>query len=129
MVRNFEELVWDLVTAAGGRLVKLIGDEAMFVIEDPARACEVALALVESSPHSVRIGLAHGTVVALYGDYYGETVNLAARLVGTAEPSTVTVSESVEQLARRAFTFSSLAPQALKGFPEEIPSFRLGRHR
>jgi class 3 adenylate cyclase len=128
-VREFEEMVWDLVTGAGGRTVKLIGDEAMFVVEDPTRACAVGLDLIATSPHPIRVGLAHGTVAALYGDYYGETVNLAARLVGTAEPSTVTVSESVEQLTRRAFTFSSLAPQALKGFPEEIPSFRLGRHR
>jgi class 3 adenylate cyclase len=128
-VREFEELVWDLVTAAEGRVVKLIGDEAMFVVEDPVRACAVGLDLVDASPHPIRVGLAHGTVAALYGDFYGETVNLAARLVDTAAPSTVTVSESVEQLARRSFTFDALAPQPLKGFPEEVPSFRLGRAR
>jgi class 3 adenylate cyclase len=122
-------MVWDLVTAAGGRVVKLIGDEAMFVVEDPVRACAVGLDLIDTSPHPIRVGLAHGTVAALYGDFYGETVNLAARLVGTAAPSTVTVSESVERLARRDFTFDALAPQPLKGFPGEVPSFQLGRAR
>ena len=97
MVRRFEEQVWDLVTRAGGRVVKLIGDEAMFVVEDVARACDVGLAFVEASPHPVRVGLACGPVVGLYGDYYGETVNLAARLVRAATPSTLVVSESVRE--------------------------------
>ncbi|MCU1450788.1 MAG: hypothetical protein JWP02_2958, partial [Acidimicrobiales bacterium] len=66
MVREFEEMVWDLVTGAGGRVVKLIGDEAMFVVEDPIRACAVGLDLVDTSPHPIRVGLAHGTVAALY---------------------------------------------------------------
>jgi len=42
-VRQFEERVWEVVADAGGRVVKLIGDEAMFVIEDPTRACDTAL--------------------------------------------------------------------------------------
>jgi adenylate cyclase len=127
MVRQFEEQVWDLVTTAGGRVVKLIGDEAMFVIEDPVRACELALDLVDASPHPIRVGLAHGTVVALYGDYYGATVNLAARLVRTAEPSSVTVSGTVQRLAARAFAFEALAAQPLKGFPEPVSAYRLAR--
>jgi adenylate cyclase len=127
-IREFEELVWDRVTTAGGRLVKLIGDEAMFVIEDPARACDVAIALVEASPHPVRVGLAHGTVVALYGDYYGETVNLAARLVDAAEPSTVTVSDSVRQQAGDAFIFDALPARTLKGFGDPV-AFHQARRR
>jgi class 3 adenylate cyclase len=119
-IREFEELVWDLVTNEGGRLVKLIGDEAMLVIEDPARACDVALGLIDTSPHAVRVGLAHGTVVALYGDYYGETVNLAARLVAAAEPSTVAVSDSVRRLAGDAFTFAALPARSLKGFGDPV---------
>jgi adenylate cyclase len=127
MVREFEESVWDLVTAAGGRVVKLIGDEAMFVIEDAASACAVGLDLIDASPHAIRVGLAHGTVAALYGDYYGETVNLAARLVSTAEPSTVAVSDTVRRLGGKAFTFDALPALALKGFPENVPRFCLGR--
>ncbi len=80
-VNRFEQAVWDLVTAAGGRVVKLIGDEAMFVVEEPAAACGLASAMVERSPQPVRVGLAFGPAVALHGDYYGPTVNLAARLV------------------------------------------------
>jgi adenylate cyclase len=118
MVRMFEEQAWDLVSRAGGRVVKLIGDEAMFVVEDPGRACDVGLGLVEVSPHPVRVGLAAGPVVGLYGDYYGETVNLAARLVRAAEPSTLLVSEAVRERVTAAFTFQPLVPLGLKGFSE-----------
>jgi len=128
-IREFEELVWDLVTDAGGRLVKLIGDEAMFVIEDAAQACDVAVQLVETSPHPVRVGLAHGTVAALYGDYYGETVNLAARLVDAAEPSTIAVSESVRQRAGDGFTFDDVPARALKGFGDPVAFHHARRRR
>jgi adenylate cyclase len=102
-------------------VVKLIGDEAMFVIQDPAQACDVALALIDTSPQPVRVGLAHGTVAGLYGDYYGETVNLAARLVAAAEPSTVAVSDSVRRLSgEEAFTFAALPPRQLKGFGDPV---------
>ena len=127
MVREFEERVWELVTDAGGRVVKLIGDEAMFVIEDPTRACDVALRLVATSPQTVRVGLAHGTVVALYGDYYGETVNLAARLVGAADASTVTVSRSVRERAGDAFDFEALPARELKGFGDPVTFYRATR--
>jgi adenylate cyclase len=125
-VRQFEELVWDVVAGAGGRVVKLIGDEAMFVVEDPGVGCRVALDLIEISPYPVRIGLAAGAVVALYGDYYGETVNLAARLVGVAEPSSVVVSESVRNAAGDAFAFRPLPARPLKGFSHPVRTFGLG---
>jgi len=128
MIREFEELVWGEVTSAGGRLVKLIGDEAMFVIEDASAACDVALRLLDASPQRVRVGLAHGTVVGLYGDYYGETVNLAARLVNAAEPSTVVVSDAVRMNASKDFTFDGLPEQELKGFGEPLVFYRAGRH-
>lgn len=127
MVRRFEEQVWDLVSRAGGRVVKLIGDEAMFVVDDPGRACEVGLGLVEASPHPVRVGLAHGPVVQLYGDYYGETVNLAARLVRSATPSTLLVSQTVRDFVREAFTFQSFDPLVLKGFAEPVPVYGVQR--
>ena len=95
LLRRFEEQVWDLVSARGGRVVKLIGDEAMIVFAEPALACRVALDLIAVSEHPVRIGIAQGTVVSLYGDYYGAIVNLAARLVNEADPSSLLVSEGV----------------------------------
>ena len=127
MVRHFEEQVWDLVIRAGGRVVKLIGDEAMFVLMDPGRACEVGSALIDTSAHPVRVGLAHGPVVELYGDYYGETVNLAARLVHEAPPSTVLVSEPVRDRSDAALRFEPQEPVTLKGFADPIPVYTCSR--
>ena len=127
MVREFEGRVWELVTGVGGRVVKLIGDEAMFVINDSEAACDVATRLIDSAPQPVRVGLAHGLVYALYGDYYGETVNLAARLVAAAEPSTVVVSATVPERVNKGFVFDALPEQELKGFGEPVTFYRATR--
>jgi adenylate cyclase len=123
LVRDFEALTWDVVAGAGGRVVKLIGDEAMFVFEDPRAACDAALRLADASPHPVRVGLAHGPVVGVHGDYYGATVNLAARLVRAAAPSTIVVSDTVRVAEGFSFTAVDLGP--LKGFPSSTAAFVL----
>ena len=127
VLRRFEEHVWDLVSASGGRVVKLIGDEAMFVLDDPTLACRVGLDLIELSEYPVRIGMVHGTVVGLNGDYYGEIVNLAARIVTMAEPSTVVVSETVRDNADPNLAFEALGSSVLKGFVHPIPLYRVSR--
>jgi class 3 adenylate cyclase len=124
-VSAFEELAWDIVTRAGGRVVKLIGDEVMFVFEDVAGACGAALDLAAASPHPVRIGLASGAVVGLHGDYYGGTVNLAARLVRAAAPSSVVVSDSVRSAAGDSFGFTPADLGPLKGFPSDVGAYVL----
>jgi class 3 adenylate cyclase len=122
-VSAFEALAWDIVTRAGGRVVKLIGDEVMFVFEERGRACAAAVELSTASPHPVRVGLAHGAVVGIHGDYYGATVNLAARLVRVAAPATILVSEAVRDADGFRFTPADLGP--LKGFPAEVAAYVL----
>ena len=99
-ISRFESRVGEVVNSGGGRVVKLIGDEAMFVVDEPVKACELSLELLrtlraDQRLSEVRIGLAAGPVVAHHGDYYGDVVNLAARLVAVAEPGEVLVSKSV----------------------------------
>ncbi|HEX4249841.1 MAG TPA: adenylate/guanylate cyclase domain-containing protein, partial [Pseudonocardia sp.] len=90
---EFERLA--LASLSGrARLVKTIGDEVMFFAPTPGEACRTALNLVravagEPRLPALRVGLAHGRVVALDGDLYGSVVNLAARLVHQAEPGRV----------------------------------------
>jgi class 3 adenylate cyclase len=132
-VARFETQVTDLVSRFGGRLVKFIGDEAMFVVEAPSTACELALALVEcfaSDPAlpPVRVGLAAGPAVAVHGDYYGEVVNLAARLVKACEPSQVIVSNSLRQAVGEGFVFEPASDLTLKGFNAPVAGFRLLPH-
>lgn len=131
-IGRFETQVADLVSQFGGRLVKFIGDEAMFVVDDPARGCELALALAETFDSDpalppVRVGLAAGPAVALHGDYYGEVVNLAARLVTAAEPSEVIVSGSLGESVGERFALERVSELALKGFDAPVPVCRLRR--
>ena len=115
LVERFEQLTWDVVTGAGGRVVKLIGDEAMFALPDPAAAVAVARRLVEASPEPVRIGLAHGPVAAFRGDYYGPTVNLAARLVAVAPTGGILVNQPVDGVDCQPYDTGPL-----RGFPDPI---------
>ena len=130
IVGRFESRVGDAVERRGGRVVKLIGDEAMFVIDDPAEASELALELAtwfredEELPE-VRVGLAAGPVVSHHGDYFGEVVNLAARLVKVAGVGEVFVSESVaEKVGGRVAAEPAAAPR-LKGYDADVAAFRL----
>jgi adenylate cyclase len=100
LVTRFEELAYDTVAEHGGRVVKTIGDEVMFVAGDISSAARIALRLTERSAvdellPDARSGLAAGSVLAQEGDYYGPVVNLASRLVELARPGTVLASADV----------------------------------
>jgi adenylate cyclase len=84
----------------GGRIVKTIGDEVMFITEQPAAAANIALRLAEASTQDdvlpdARAGLAYGHVLSREGDYFGQVVNLASRLTELAYPRTVLVSSDL----------------------------------
>jgi adenylate cyclase len=126
---EFDLRTSEIVARRHGQIVKTIGDEAMFVTEDATDACRIALDLAEATGGTlppVRVGLATGEMASVFGDLYGPDVNLAARLVGAAEPGTAVVSASV-RAAARGVTFEPLAPLTLKGFAEPVPAYRIGR--
>ena len=109
----------EVVAEHNGQIVKMIGDEAMFVTEDADDACRIALSLIAATGDSlppVRVGMACGEMASVFGDLYGPDVNLASRLVDVAEPSTAVVSERVRDGCRGHFAFEELSPLSLKGF-------------
>jgi len=123
VVRRFEEISYDVVAAHGGRVVKTIGDEVMFVVSDSAAAARIGLDLAAAYADDdllgdVRVGLAAGPVLVRDGDYFGATVNLAARIVQIAEPGTVLVSDDLhtmlEACAAGEFGGGPLRPRVLK---------------
>ncbi len=97
VIARFEATAYDNITSQGGRIVKMIGDEVMFVADEPACAARIALALseahrVDEELEDLRVGLAYGKVIARDGDYFGPIVNLASRIVDLARPGTILTS-------------------------------------
>jgi class 3 adenylate cyclase len=125
LVDRFEALAHDVVTEHDGRVVKLIGDEVMYVAVDAGAACDIALTLVDRFTADANVtprgGLAHGPVVTRGGDYYGPVVNLASRLAELAVPNEVLVTPDVAAGARAgAFRFEPAGKRMLKGFDAPV---------
>lgn len=94
LIERFEGLAADVVALNGGRVIKSIGDEVLFVTDTPAQGAALALALQDKVSEvgdmpELRIGLAYGTILIRLGDVYGEVVNLASRLTSEAKPGRV----------------------------------------
>jgi adenylate cyclase len=119
------------VTEPPVRLVKTIGDAAMFVSPDPAALVSVALSLLEAVQAadlpSLRAGVARGTALQRAGDYYGHAVNLASRVTGVARPGSVLCTQEVRDAAADRFDWSFARKHKLKGMSEPISLFRARR--
>lgn len=121
VIERFEAVAQESATAVGGRIVKTIGDEVMFVADEAAQAAEMALAMVEAcsqldSEVEIRVGAAIGELIAHHGDYFGPTVNLASRAARAARPNTVLVGEEfAERLSDDRFSLKPVPARRLKG--------------
>ncbi len=131
---EFENGASEIVVAHRGRVVKLIGDEVMYVTDDAAAAVDIGLALIDAfASHTVlpplRAGVATGEVVARDGDFSGTVVNLAARALSVAEPSTLLVDRATCGALGDSSRFVA-GPEAdyqLKGFEEPVPLCEIER--
>jgi adenylate cyclase len=116
------------VTEAPVRLIKTIGDAAMFVSPKPGPLVKVALALVEAFEReqlpSLRAGIAYGPALIRAGDYYGNSVNLASRVTGVARPGTVLCTQEVRDATEDEFNWSSAGKHRLKGVSGPTPLYR-----
>ncbi|MEO8385067.1 MAG: adenylate/guanylate cyclase domain-containing protein [Betaproteobacteria bacterium] len=119
-----------LTEAHGGRIVKSMGDAVMFAFDDAVSTITVLQALhhdfapaagqlgvealqVHSGAHTGEVTIAHD------GDIYGQTVNIAARIQGSAAPGQIVVSESVAATAPQA-NYRDLGALQFKNVPEAI---------
>ncbi len=132
LVERFEALATDTVAARDGRVVKLIGDEVMFVAIDAAAACDIALTLVERFAEDPSVmprgGLALGPALMRSGDFYGPVVNLASRIAELAVPREILVTaEVVDQAGTDRFRFEPAGRRALKGFDDPVSLHAAGR--
>lgn len=132
VVESFEASSADVVASGGGRVVKMLGDEILFVANTAPQAADIALRLADEDRTrargpEVRVGLAYGPVLALLGDVFGTTVNRASRLTSFARPGTVLGDAALAELlegdpayqvmgirARHAHGLGQLQPYALR---------------
>jgi len=111
--------------AHGGVPVKWLGDGVMVHYRTPAGAVRSALELVEQLPEAglppAHVGVAAGPVVVQGGDYFGRTVNLAARIAAQAGAGQVLASRGVAEPAPPAgVRFLELGELELKGFADPV---------
>lgn len=108
VVKEFEGVCRDVISEGGGRLVKTVGDEVMFLADTPEDGVRIALSIAETiaaEPElpKVRVGLAWGNMFARYGDVFGPKVNLAARLEGIARPGAVVIDAETADILDTSF--------------------------
>ena len=121
-IQGFEQEAFRVVNELGGRVVKLIGDEVMFIDSNATNAVRIAAGLIEAFDDIdalPRAGVAFGELISRGGDYYGRVVNLAARLTGRAEAGQImSDGESILAMTDEVQT-TQLGAMMLKGFTAE----------
>ncbi len=124
-----DRIVRDALSAGNGREVKHLGDGIMasFLSAGAAVRCalqiqrELARHKESDLPVRVRIGAAAGEPVERDNDFFGSTVQLAARLCARAEPDQILVSNVVAELCiGKGLTFRPLGEVSLKGFDRPV---------
>ena len=117
--------------AAGGRVVKTIGDEVMALFPTPQAAAAAAtqiqsetdmLPIVGGMKLGVRIGFHSGPVIQKDNDVFGDTVNMAARLVAQATKEQIITSQETAQLLGETYKDRTRGLYAItvKGKAEDV---------
>lgn len=121
---DFRDRVLRLAAADGSRLVKSIGDGAMVHCKDAPTAVRLALRIlalmrIDGYP-PIRIGVDSGPAVSREGDWYGATVNAAARVADLARPGELLMTERMRAVVGDAEGIRMVprGVRALKGLPD-----------
>lgn len=129
VLERFETTVTQAIAEHHGRVVKMLGDEVLFVADTPQAGADIALTLVtlaEDDPElpSLRAGLAYGRVLSRFGDIYGSTVNIASRLTSICHPGAVLIDSEMAAALEgdRAYVVRQKRPVSVRGFHRLKPS-------
>jgi class 3 adenylate cyclase len=137
-IHRHNRLLFPVVEAHDGRVVKTIGDAIMASFEDPAQAVRCAAALQtrlaevranepDETPIHIRVGVHAGKVMRDGDDVFGDAVNTAARVQGKAGKDEVLLSASLYESVAAAVALTARPGGALplKGKAEPLPVVRL----
>jgi class 3 adenylate cyclase len=127
LVSEFVSRVRGLLERCDGEEIKLIGDELMARVSDPGAAIEFAVELSDSSMRTheqlaVRVGLHHGPAIRRGDDWFGSTVNVAARVAALARPGEVLLTAETAQAAGEleAISFINRREARLRNLPRPV---------
>jgi adenylate cyclase len=128
LIERFEGFAADVIALNGGRVIKSMGDEVLFVADTPAQGAAIALALQDKVADAddlpeLRIGLAYGSVLIRLGDVYGEVVNLASRLTSEAKPGRVLADRELAAAldGHPAYRLRKLRRVSVRGYSHLTP--------
>ena len=104
----------------GGTPIKWLGDGVMFYFRDPGPGVRAALQMLDGLAAAglppAHVGLHAGPVLFQQGDYFGQTVNLSARIAEYARPGEVLVSQAVADASQEeGIEFLDIGQVELKG--------------
>jgi adenylate cyclase len=124
LAADMSEIVDTVARGHRGEPVKWLGDGVMVYFKDPGDAVSGVLRMVARAPEiglPAHAGVAAGPVVLQDGDYFGRTVNMAARIASHAtEGQTLVSREVAERAAPPGIRFREVGPVDLKGFSEPV---------
>jgi adenylate cyclase len=130
LIADFSDAVSAELPAVGGEHVKTIGDALMLRIPEPGDAVQLGLRIANDlmSDHgapAVRVGLHHGSALKRNGDYFGASVNLAARVSALASAGEVLLTGHTAALTPEleGVLFESRGRQSLKNVAEPVEVF------
>ena len=145
LVNEHFRLLQEIIASERGAVVKTIGDAVMATFETPDRAIAAAIRMreamsdlgAERQHQSLRLkmGIHEGSCLAVtlngQQDYFGQTVNIAARVQGLAASRSIVVTESVVENAhaRVLLETSGLKPTprhvALSGIADKVSVYEI----
>ncbi len=112
-----------------GRVVKGLGDGYMLAFAEVGDAVGTGWRVVERRRHAdgpgVHASLAHGVAVARDGDYFGTTVNIAARILAAASGDELMATATVAQATKGAFDWEDAGARQVRGVAEPVGVCRL----
>jgi class 3 adenylate cyclase len=130
LVEEFAEAVSRELPPIRGQHVKTIGDAVMVRVPDPGDAIQLGLRITHDlirghEAPAVRVGLNYGTAVERGGDYFGTTINIAARVSALASGGEVLVTGATAALAPDldGVYYESRGRQALRNVSDPLEIF------
>jgi adenylate cyclase len=129
LASTVERLVQRISVQRGGKTIKWLGDGVMFYFDEPGDGVLAALEMVDGLARAelppAHVGLHTGPVLFQEGDYFGQTVNLSARIGEYAGPGEVLVSQAVAEASEgKGIRFGDIGPVELKGVSGPVHLFR-----